>query len=244
MEEITLLNQLGEFEEAKRILDNHIFHPWEGGEGKVSAQYQYSRVQLARKALNESDYSEAISLLEECLILPNNLGEGKLHGAQESDFYYYLGCAYEFKDEIEKAKECWSKATLGPTEPTPALYYNDAKPGKIFYQGLALLKLGRENEAKGRFNKLKAYGKQHLHDKVKMDYFAVSLPDLLIWDNDLDIKNKIHCYFLIGLAEKGLGNNNKAIEYLQKAYDLDINNLDILSELNETKHLILKFNYN
>ncbi len=244
LEEITLLNQSGEYEEAKRILDNHIFHPWEGGEGKVPSQYQYSRVQLAKRALSESNYSKAISLLEECLVYPHNLGEGKLYGAQESDFYYYLGCAYELNGALDKAKECWLKATLGPTEPVPALYYNDAKPGKIFYQGKALLKLGKQNEANSRFNKLKAYGKQHLYDKVKMDYFAVSLPDLLIWDNDLDIKNKIHCYFLIGLGEKGLGNDDKAVEFLQKAYDLDINNIDIFSELQDIQHSFMIFNYN
>ena len=33
LEEITLLNQLGRYEEAKEKLDAHRFHPWEGGEG-------------------------------------------------------------------------------------------------------------------------------------------------------------------------------------------------------------------
>ena len=40
LEEVTLLNQLGRYEEAKEIIDNRTFHPWEGGEGKVSGQYQ------------------------------------------------------------------------------------------------------------------------------------------------------------------------------------------------------------
>ena len=40
LEEITLLNQLGRYEEAMAKLDAHQFHPWEGGEGKVPAQYQ------------------------------------------------------------------------------------------------------------------------------------------------------------------------------------------------------------
>ena len=39
LEEITLLNQTGEYEKAKTLLDAHIFHPWEGGEGKVPGQY-------------------------------------------------------------------------------------------------------------------------------------------------------------------------------------------------------------
>ena len=83
LEEITLLNQTGEYEKAKAVLDAHNFHPWEGGEGKVPAQYQLARVELAKKALTAGENKEAISLLEECLEYPHHLGEGKLYGAQE-----------------------------------------------------------------------------------------------------------------------------------------------------------------
>lgn len=86
LEEITLLNQTGEYEKAKTVLDAHNFHPWEGGEGKVPAQYQLARVELAKKALTAGENKEAISLLEECLEYPHHLGEGKLYGAQENDF--------------------------------------------------------------------------------------------------------------------------------------------------------------
>ena len=189
LEEATLLNLTGRYEEAKRIIDSHQFHPWEGGEGKVSGQYQLSRVELAKEALAESRMEEAIRLLTECLAYPHNLGEGKLYGAQENDFYYLMGCAYEALGDTMKATECWEKATVGPTEPAAALYYNDAKPDKIFYQGMALLKLGRTGEANGRFYKLVNYGEKHLFDHVRMDYFAVSLPDLLIWDDSLDLRN-------------------------------------------------------
>lgn len=41
---------------------------------------------------------------------------------------------------------------------------------------------------------------------MKIDYFAVSLPDLLVFDHDLDIRNRIHCHYLIGLGYLGLGN--------------------------------------
>lgn len=33
-------------------------------------------------------------LLEQCLVYPHNLGEGKLYGAQENDFHYLLGLCY------------------------------------------------------------------------------------------------------------------------------------------------------
>ena len=97
--------------------------------------------------IRDRNYSEAVSLLAECLEYPHHLGEGKLHGAQENDFYYFMGCAYEGLGQNDKAVECWEQAIVGPTEPAAAMYYNDAKPDKIFYQGLALLKLNRMDEA-------------------------------------------------------------------------------------------------
>ena len=225
LEEITLLNQLGRYEEAMRKLDNHKFHPWEGGEGKVPAQYQIARVELAKKGLSAEGEAlkDSITLLEQCLEYPHHLGEGKLYGAQENDFYYLLGLAYEKSGDEKKARECWEEATKGPQEPAAAMYYNDAKPDKIFYQGLSLLKLGREAEARGRFYKLINYGKQHIFEHQTMDYFAVSLPDLLIWEDSLDMKNRIHCLYMLALGYYGLGDAEHGERYLREVEQLDVN---------------------
>ena len=77
-------------------------------------------------------------------------------------------------------------------------------------QGLALRKVGKEAEARGRFNSLISYGEKHLYDTFVMDYFAVSLPDLQIWEDDMNKKNRIHCHYLMGLGHLGLGNKEKA----------------------------------
>ena len=227
LEEITLLNQTGRYEKAMQKLDAHIFHPWEGGEGKVSAQYQISRVELAKQALTRRDFEGAVRLLSECLDYPHHLGEGKLYGAQENDFHYLLGLAYEGMGDMETARKYWEEATKGPQEPAAAMYYNDAKPDKIFYQGLALYKLGREGEAHGRFYRLINYGKQHIFEKQIMDYFAVSLPDLLIWEDSLDTKNLIHCKYMLALGYFGLGDNEHAQKYLTEVEALDNNHQGI-----------------
>ena len=243
LEEITLLNQLGRYEEAMQKLDAHQFHPWEGGEGKVSSQYQICRVELAKQELANlanldklagldrldrlGHLKKAISLLQECLEYPPHLGEGKLYGAQENDFYYLLGIAYEALGQKDQAVACWQEATKGPQEPAAAMYYNDAKPDKIFYQGLALRKLGREDEAHGRFFKLINYGKQHIFEPQVMDYFAVSLPDLLIWEDSLDTKNLIHCKYMLALGYYGMGDKMKAQKYLEEVEALDNNHQGI-----------------
>ena len=224
LEEITLLNQLGRYEEAMAKLDAHQFHPWEGGEGKVPAQYQICRVELAKQVLSEelrvkseesaaAEGKSARQLLEECLVYPPHLGEGKLYGAQDNDFLYFLG-RYE-------------EGTVGPTEPAAAMYYNDAKPDKIFYAGLCYRQLGQEDKARSLFYRLINYGKQHLYDKVTMDYFAVSLPDLLIWEDSLDVKNEIHCKYMLALGYLGIGDKEHALRYLAEVERLDINHQGI-----------------
>jgi len=217
LEEITLLNQLGRYEEAMAKLDAHQFHPWEGGEGKVPAQYQICRIEIAKQLLkerNNSALSPQISrLLEECLVYPPHLGEGKLYGAQDNDILYFLG-RYE-------------EGTVGPTEPAAAMYYNDAKPDKIFYAGLCYRALGQEDKARSLFHKLINYGKQHIFEHPVMDYFAVSLPDLLIWDDSLDTKNLIHCKYMLALGYYGLGDKDKALKYLEEVEALDNNHQGI-----------------
>ena len=247
LEEITLLNQMGRYAEAMEKLDAHRFHPWEGGEGKVPAQYQFCRVELAKGLLAKkttetaAEMSEAIRLLEACLEYPYHLGEGKLYGAQDNDFYYLLGVAWDALGEKEKAHKCWEEATKGTQEPAAAIYYNDAKPDKIFYQGLALRRLGRNDEANGRFYRLVNYGIQHMPHlqqggvqaeggSEEMDYFAVSLPDLLIWEgrgedglSELGMRNLVHCKYMLALGYFGLGDVKHGERYLKEVEALDNN---------------------
>ena len=212
LEHATLLNMLGRYEEAKALIDNRIFHPWEGGEGKVSGQYQMCRLEIAKQLLQKNaNDARAKQLLEECLVFPHHLGEGKLYGSQDNDFLYFLG-RYE-------------EGTVGPTEPAAAMYYNDAKPDKIFYAALCYRKLGQEDKARSLFHKLINYGKQHIFDHVVMDYFAVSLPDLLVWEGDLDEPNRIHCLYMLALGYYGMGDKEKAMKYLAEVEKMDNNHL-------------------
>lgn len=117
LEYVTLLNQLGQYEEAIRMIDARKFHPWEGGEGKVPAQYQLARVELVKQLLAEKKYEEALALIEECFIYPHNLGEGKLYGAQENDFNYYKACALSGLGRKEEATELFLAASIGNSQP-------------------------------------------------------------------------------------------------------------------------------
>ena len=98
--------------------------------------------------------------------------------AEENDIWYYKGEAFRGLGNEQQAIDCFTKATIGSSEPQQAFFYNDQQPDKIFYQGLAWRALGREDKARSCFNKLIKHGEKHLFDHCRIDYFAVSLP---IW---------------------------------------------------------------
>jgi len=144
-----------------------------------------------------------------------------LYGVQENDIHYWLGCANNGLNEPAIANEYFTKATMGLSEPSAAIFYNDQQPDKIFYQGLSHKQLGNKETANAIFNKLVEYGINHADDEVKLDYFAVSLPNLLIFDDDLNLRNRIHAYFIQGLGHLGLEDYSEASDLFSKVLELD-----------------------
>ena len=215
LERVALYNYLGKYEKACKLIMDHIFHPWEGGEGKVSAQYKYSLVQIARKQIAAGNFEEAINSLQKAQIYPHNLGEGKLYGIQENELFYWLAVACEGSGNKKAAVEYYEKSTGGMGQPTAAVFYNDQQPEIFFYQGMAWEKLGQPEKASAIFKRLLAYGKTHFNDKIEIDYFAVSLPDLLIFEDDISNRNRIHCLYMMALGYLGL----KEVEMASSLFD-------------------------
>ena len=144
-----------------------------------------------------------------------------MEGTKDNHIYYYLACVFEKLNREKEAKECFEKATLGTDEPAGMMYYNDQPADMILFQGLAKLKLGKVAEANARFYRLINYGEQHIFDEPKIEYFAVSLPDFLIFEDNLTVKNKAHCNYLMALGYWGLGNKKKAREYMDTVLELE-----------------------
>ena len=216
LEYITLLNNTGQYDKALDCLTTHQFHPWEGGEGKVSAQYRYALTQKAVLLLNRKHYEEAISLLEKTKAYPQNLGEGKLPNVQDNIADYYLGIAYEETGNKEAATAHYLAASVGLDEPGSVLYYNDQPSDTILYQGFANEKLGNTNAARKCYHQLLSFGQKHLFDKVGYDYFAVSLPEIAVFPSNIQDRNDTYCHYLMGLAYIGLKEYEKAENELHK----------------------------
>lgn len=195
---ITLLNDEGLFSKAYELTMNHNFHPWEGGEGKITGQYKRSLIEMAKA---ETDDEKAVELLKKALSFPYNLGEGKLIGALDNDIYFYLA---KRTADSSKKEEYYRLAARGEMNLKSAVYYNDQPPEMMLYRALAIGMLGRMDEAKECLEAMVDYGTKHMKDGGTTDYFAVSLPDFLVFPSNKSNVNKNHCENLIRLGEEGL----------------------------------------
>ncbi|MDD3363320.1 MAG: DUF5107 domain-containing protein [Hespellia sp.] len=223
IEFVTLYNLAGMYEKAYEVIMSHTFRPWEGAEGKVTIQYKTALVEMTKEKIAAFNYENAKDLLVKALSYPENLGEGRLEGTKDNHIYYYLGMVNEKLGSQEEAKKCYALAKLGADEPAGVLYYYDQPADMILYKGLANLKTGNRKAAYACFNKLMDYGERHLQEVTKGDFFAVSLPDFLIFEEDMNLKNEAHCYYLMGLANLGMEKKEESKEMFEKAITLDYN---------------------
>ena len=236
-EYVTLLNNAGHYQKAYDLIRGHQFQTWEGAEGKITTQFKVALLQLAKKDLAAGRLEEAKAKLLEAVSNPKNLGEGHLEGTKDNHIYYHLGLVWEALGNQEEAKACFRAATEGAMEVAGMMYYYDQPADMILYQAYAKEKLGLQSEANARFYKLLDYGEQHLRDEFRMDYFAVSMPDMSVFDADMTEKNRLHCYYLMGLANLGLRKKQDAIRFFKQVLEGDCNHQNARIYLEEAKQL-------
>jgi hypothetical protein len=219
---VELLNLTGQSEQALKILSTHRFHPWEGGEGKVPEQYKRALIQLAQADLDAERPGEAVGRLEAAKIYPRNLGEGKLPTAEaDNEIDFWLACAHGVLGDGEAREAALRAAARGDEAPEMSFYYNDRPADAIFYQALAWRLLGNETNARRLLHRLRDYGETHLDDSIQIDYFAVSLPDFLVFEEDLDDRNRRFCLYLSALGDWGLGHPVAAARNLRAVLETD-----------------------
>lgn len=200
---LELLNLIGRSDEALEILTTRRFHPWEGGEGSVLRQFTRAHLLLGRKALQAGDATKALEHFQSAMVTPENLGEAYHLLQAKADVNYWCGAALQALGRVDEARVCFQAsadevgdfADMAVTEHSPL----------SSYRGLALRALGQEAAAKALFEDLRAYAGRKLGEMAKIDYFATSLPNLLVFDEDMQQRKDAGSQLLLALACHGLG---------------------------------------
>ena len=118
-----------------------------------------------------------------------------------------LGREEEARESFElSANEAGDFSDMAVTAHSPLSYF----------RGLSLRELGRGDDARTIFADLKAFAETKLKETAKIDDFATSLPNLLVFDEDLQARRDAENHLLLALAHHGLGETTAARSALAK----------------------------
>ena len=214
-----LLNIAGRHAEALAVLESAAFHPWEGGEGKVLGQYRVARLALGRAALAERDADAAEGHFAAVLNPPANLGETHHPLAATADVAYWRGRAASAGGRSDAAARHYASAASASGDFAEMAVR--AHSAMDFYKAAALRELGRHPEADAVLADLIDDCRKRLERPATVDYFATSLPDLLVFDADPDRAENAEALALWALAALGRGDRATARQKLTQARHLD-----------------------
>lgn len=214
-----LYNFDGQYDEALNLLENRNFHPWEGGEGQVLRQFTHACLKLGQIILQDGDAKTALEYFEKSMNTPDNLGE-KYHPLQAvAHINYWKGMAFKALGKTKEANSYFiaSKNEEGDFIDMAVSAYSELS----YYKALSLNELGETNEAQHLLTVIKEFGEAKLNEKAQIDYFATSLPLLLVFEDDIQKRNTIDAKYLIALAQVGLGAYDDAMNNLQEVLQLN-----------------------
>ncbi|HEY3861592.1 MAG TPA: DUF5107 domain-containing protein [Verrucomicrobiae bacterium] len=226
-----LLNQTGRPAEARALLSARNFQPWEGGEGGALGQYTRALAALGRSAMAGGDFAAARAHFDAALVAPPNLGEARHLLVNQSDIHFGLGCALAGLRDRAAARGHW-RAAAGFKGDFQAMSVR-AFSEMTYYSARSLERLGRRAEACRLFRRLLDDALKLEKAKAKIDFFATSLPTMLVFDDDLQARQKTTALFLQAQARLGLGQTARAQALLRTVLRRDPNHAaaaDLLAE--------------
>jgi tetratricopeptide (TPR) repeat protein len=222
----TLYNDLGHYDVALAYIASRRFHPWEGGEGLIAGQYVRAHRRLAQAALAAKQPEEAQGHLEAAMRYPENLGEGRHLLTSEHDLHYHLALAFEALGNKDRAREELSLAADPRPSQQPPMVPVPLLSAATYWRALALRRQGNAVAARALLEELRAAARHQAETEVRIDFFATSLPSMLLFEDDFARRNRAQSRYLEGLALLGLRSADPALAAFDEVLALDPNHED------------------
>ena len=214
-----LYNEVGRPADALALLLSRQFQPWEGGEGLTLGAYVRAQLLLGRTALAEGNPRAAIECFEAADQPPRSLSEARHLLANSSNIEFWLGEAWAAKGESQIARQHWERAVRQRGD------FQEMQVRRVsemtYWSALAMRRLGRDDEAVSLFKEILDYAAALEATMPKIDYFATSLPTMLLFEEDIEIRQHITATFLKAQALLGLGEDVEAHAALAEVHRLD-----------------------
>ena len=216
-----LYNQTGQHDKALALVSARNFQPWEGGEGGPLGQWARSHLALGRQSLALGDSVNAAEHFSAAFTAPKNLGEARHLLANQSDIHYWLGYALAVSGDARQATTHWRAAATfkGDFQEMSVRAFSEM----TYYSALAWRRLGKATKASKLFRDLLTFAWRLARTPATVDYFATSLPTMLLFDDDLQFRQQTTALFLQAQAHAGLGHMAKAKVLLRSVLKRDPN---------------------
>ncbi|MDO5661552.1 MAG: DUF5107 domain-containing protein [Brachybacterium sp.] len=214
-----LLTVSGRADEAIRILSSRPFQPWEGGEGTVLRAWEEAHLACARDALAGGDPERAEVLVRAALEPIPSLGEDRHPLATSAHLRLALGDALAAQGHTAVAREQWREAAdaVSDFRAMEAVPYSDL----TYHCALAARRLGEETTATELAHGLADYAAELERTAPTVDYFATSLPSMLLFPPDLRAQREVDVAMLRAQSAALLGDRERARELVQEVLDAE-----------------------
>jgi tetratricopeptide (TPR) repeat protein len=214
-----LYNQTGRHKDALGIITSRKFQPWEGGEGQALGQHVRTHLALGQAALQDGNAAKARDHFEHALTSPHNLSEAKHLLANQSDIHYWLGVALEALEDRAGARRHWTHAAnfRGDFQAMSVRAFSEM----TCYSALSLERLGKKIAANTLCRQLRAHANALAKTPARIDYFATSLPTMLLFDDNLQLRQNQAASVMIAQADYVLGRTGAAQRRLRAVLQQD-----------------------
>lgn len=178
-----LLTGVGRAPEALDVLGGRAFQPWEGGEGRVLAAWEEAHLAVVRDALAAGDAPRAVAHAAAALEPVATLGEARHPLANTADLHLALGDALAADGQDRAAAQAWEVAATqhGDFQGMQVQAFSERTAASV----TALRRLGRTDDARRLRDGLAAYVTAESTRRATIDYFATSLPTMLLFTHDI-----------------------------------------------------------
>jgi tetratricopeptide (TPR) repeat protein len=195
----------------------------------VLAQYRIAQIGIGRKELESRKSEVALEHFDAASQPPPNLGEEFHYLQARSDLNYWKGRALQMLGRQEEAETAY-KASASEAQDFKEMAVTSYS-AFTYYRGLSLRALGRESEADQLFAGLRERGRELQQLPGTIDYFATSLPNMMVFEEDLTQRNRLDGQFLEGLALLAQGDPTAAKTLFTRVLELDASHYQASDQL-------------
>ncbi len=211
LDKLTLICQKGDFKTAIDMAAAKRFHIYEGGEGKLTKQHAWMHTLYGIELAEKGEFEKAEQIFQNGVNMPKSYGEAKTFFNQEAHIFYYLGKLYAKQGKADLEKKAYDEAAV----------YKAAVSELSLFRALALIDMGKAEDAKAVLDEMLAAADNFIVNKDRRTYYGVGSPSPMPFEYDIEKNNLTDGYILKAFALLGYGKNDEAKECIDEARKLN-----------------------